>query len=68
MTISDSPDKLHDKFFKKIYSQPRYAQDILRLALTADECELFDLDKMTVDKDSTLNPSTALRLSISLAS
>ncbi len=46
-------------YFRESFSVGlRRAKDILRLALTAEECDLFDLDKMTVDKDSTLNPST----------
>ncbi len=49
---------LHDKFFKKIYSDPRYAQDLLRLALFPEDYELFDIDKLIPSKEASIDPDT----------
>ena len=50
--------KLHDSFFKNIYGNKGFAKDILRLALPKEELELFDLDKVSVYKESTANADT----------
>ena len=50
--------KLHDSFFKNIYGNKEFAKDILRLALPREELELFDLDNISVYKESIANADT----------
>ena len=50
--------RLHDSFFKDIYKLEELAKDILRLALAKKELDLFDLDSLSVYKDSTQNSDT----------
>ena len=50
--------KLHDSFFKNIYGNKEFAKDILRLALPKEELDLFDLDNISVYKESTTNADT----------
>ena len=50
--------KLHDSFFKNIYGNKEFAKDILRLALPKEELELFELDNISVYKESTANAET----------
>ena len=40
----------HDKFFRRIYSKPRYARDLVILALKPSEKKRCDLNKLTVER------------------
>ena len=40
----------HDKFFRRIYSKPRYARDLVILALKPLEKKLCDLKKLKVER------------------
>ena len=40
----------HDKFFRRIYSKPRYARDLVILALKPLEKKLCDLNKIKVER------------------
>ncbi len=47
---------LHSEFFKDIYSNPRYAQDLLHLALSGNT--QFDLDQLIPGKNANIDPNT----------
>ena len=52
---SASLHHIHDKFFKKAFSNPKFAKDLLVLSLSADIRKLFDLDNLKPAKEVISN-------------
>ncbi len=46
----------HDKFFKETFSRPELARDFLRNYLPKTAVSLLDLDSLTVESDSFIDP------------
>ena len=52
--ISSQPKKAnhHDRFFKRWYSDPAFAKELLQLVLTQKEQQAYDLSKLKPEKDT----------------
>ena len=52
--ISSQPKKAnhHDRFFKRWYSEPAFARELLQLVLTQKEQQAYDLSKLKPEKDT----------------
>ena len=52
--ISSQPKKAnhHDRFFKRWYSDPAFARELLQLVLTQKEQQAYDLSKLKPEKDT----------------
>ena len=54
----------HDRFFKSIYSNPKLAQELLRLIFSKEEQKAYLLNKVKVEKDSFGGKRADLVLSV----
>ncbi|MBC6415694.1 MAG: Rpn family recombination-promoting nuclease/putative transposase, partial [Bdellovibrionales bacterium] len=42
----------HDTFFKSFYSDPKLSKELLQLIFSKEELEIYDLEKLKVEKDT----------------
>ena len=62
------PANHHDKFFKRIFSQLPFAQELLRLFFPPANLSCFDLSALRIEKDAWANKLADLVLSLPLSS
>ena len=62
------PANHHDKFFKRIFSQPPFAKELLRLFFPPANLSCFDLSALRIEKDAWANKLADLVLSLPLSS
>ncbi len=60
------PGNHHDKFFKRFYSQPQFAEEIVRLILSKEELKACNLSKLKVEKSLFKDKQMDLVLSFPL--
>ena len=56
----------HDRFFKKVFSDPKFILDLLGLAFSKKELSVFDLSRIKLEKDSWTNRMADLVVSLPL--
>ena len=66
--ISSQPKKAnhHDRFFKRWYSDPVFAKELLQLVLTQKEQKAYDLSKLKPEKDTLQDKQADLVFSMPL--
>ena len=56
----------HDKFFKRFFSIPAFAKELVQLMFSESNLDKFNLSKLRVEKDSWINKIADLVLSLPL--
>ena len=58
----------HDEFFRRIYSSPRFARDLIELALSQKTLDLLDLDQIRSERERFRDKTADLVFSVPLKS